>query len=117
MQTLTLRCYVCFNGESDGVILKPRPSKADQFGAFWCDKPIFLPYRKHNKVCAAQELVEQELMNPVCGVKQNGVNVPSLFATDGGKPFSKQQVETAFKAMLKLVVPQADVRKLFFQGY
>ena len=41
-------------GESDGVILKPRPSKADQFGAFWCDKPIFLPYHKHNKVCAAR---------------------------------------------------------------
>ena len=49
-------------GGKDGVILiiKPRPSKADQFGAFWCDKPRFLPYRKYNKVCAARALVEQE---------------------------------------------------------
>ena len=100
--------------ESDGVILKPRPSKADRFGAFWCDKPIFLPYRKHNKVCAARELVEQELMYPVRGVKRNTV---PLLAADSGKPFSKQQVETAFKAMLKLVVPQADVRKFSFHGY
>ena len=32
-----------------------------------------------------------------------------LFATDGGKPASKQQVlvETSFKAVLKLVAPQA----------
>ena len=95
-------------GESDGVILKPRPSKADQFGAFWCDKPTFLPYRKHNKVCAARELVEQELLFPVRGVKRHTV---PLFAADSGKPFSKQQVETAFKAMFKLVVPQVDVRK------
>ena len=103
-------------GESDGVILKPRPSKADQFGAFWCDKPIFLPYRQHNKVCAARELVEQELMNPVREAKRNSV---PLFATesDGGKPFSKQQVETAFKAMLKFVVPHADVKTFFFHGY
>ena len=54
-------------GESDGVILKPRPSKADQFGAFWCtcDKPIFLPYRncKHNKVCAARELTSGTRVN------------------------------------------------------
>ena len=46
-------------GVSDGAILKPRPSKADQFGAFWCDKPTFLPYRKHNKVymCCTRVLV------------------------------------------------------------
>ena len=64
-------------GESDGVILKPRPSKVDQFGAFWCDKPIFLPYRKHNKVhmCTARELVEQELMFPVRGVKRHTANM------------------------------------------
>ena len=119
MQTLgpdpqTLRMPV-FGGK-DGVILKPRPSKADQFGAFWCDKPIFLPYRKYSKVCAARELVEQELMFPVRGHGVKREKVP-LFAADSGKPFSKQQVETAFKAMLKLVVPQADVRKFSFHGY
>ena len=52
---------------------------ADQVGAFWCDKPIFLPYRKHSKVCAARELVEQELMFPVRGVKRHTV---PLFAAD-----------------------------------
>ena len=30
---------------------------------------------------------------------------------------AQPQVETAFKAMLKLVVPQADVRKFSFRGY
>ena len=65
-------------------------------------------------MCAARELVEQELMFPVRGVKRHTV---PLFAADSGKPFSKQQVETAFKAMLKLVVPQADVRKFSFHGY
>ena len=53
-------------------------------------------------------------MFPVRGVKRHTV---SLFAADSGKPFSKQQVETAFKAMLRLVVPQADVRKFSFHGY
>ena len=29
--------------EKDAVILKPRTSKADSEGKFWCDKPIYLP--------------------------------------------------------------------------
>ena len=64
-------------GESDGVILKPRPSdsKADQFGAFWCDTTICLSYRKHSTLCKARGLVEQELMNPIRGAKRNSVHV------------------------------------------
>lgn len=100
--------------ETGGVKLKPRPSKADQKGAFWCDKPIFLPYRRDDPVCAARELVEQELMFPVRGIKR--ASVP-LFADDKGAPFSKSQVTTAFLAMLKLVVPATDVNKYSFHGY
>lgn len=97
-----------------GVKLKPRPSKADQKGAFWCDKPIYLPYRANDPVCAAREFVEQELLYPVRGLKR--AKVP-LFADDKGQPFSKSQVTSAFLAMLKLVVPATDVKKYSFHGY
>ena len=85
-------------GPNDGVFLKPRPSKADQDGAFWCDKPIWLPFRRDDPVNAARELVEQELMFPVRGVNRN--NVP-LFSDEKRQPFSKRQITTSFNAMLR----------------
>ena len=87
-------------GPNDGVFLKPRPSKADQNGAFWCtcDKPIWLPFRRDDPVNAARELVEQELMFPVRGATCSTV---PLFSDEKRQPFSKRQVTTSFNAMLR----------------
>ena len=97
-----------------GVILKPRPSKADPRGAFWCDKPIFLPYRENDPVCPAREFVKQELLFPVHGLQR--LQMP-LFADDNGKPFSKAQVQSIFKEMLKRVVPANKVAEFSFHSY
>ena len=97
-----------------GVILKPRPSKADPKGAFWCDKPIFLPYRANDPVCPAREFVEQELLFPVRGLKR--LEMP-LFADDKGQPFSKGQVQAIFKAMLRKVVAPDKVSHFSFHSY
>ena len=101
-------------GPNDGVFLKRGPSKADQNCAFWCDKPIWLPFRRDNPVNAARELVEQELMFPVRGVGRSDV---PLFSDEKGQPFSKRQIATSFNAMLRLVVPASDLKKFSFHGY
>ena len=49
------------------VMLEPRPSKADQGGFHWCDKPIFFPWSADDPICAASELIAQELMDPLHG--------------------------------------------------
>ena len=97
-----------------GVLLKPRPSKADQDGAFWCDKPIYFPFHMVSRVNPARELVQREIMLPVRGAKREEV---PLFETDAGVPFTKRQVDTAFKAMIRLVVPLSEVDKYTFHGY
>ena len=84
--------------------MKPVVSKADPKGAFWCDKPIFFPYRDFDPICAAREFVQQELDFPV---QEGAREVTPLFRNDNGKPFSKAQVDNCFKAMRKLVVPPA----------
>ena len=101
----------------DGVFLKPRPSKADQQGAFWCDKPIFLPYREEvvDPVCAARELVQQELEYPVRGLVAR--ESQALFCHDNKKPFSRAQVDRAFKAQIKLVTPPTEWGKYSFHSY
>ena len=99
-------------GHNDGVFLKPGPSKADQNGAFWCDKPIWLPFRRDDLVNAARELAEQELMFPVHGASRSDV-----FADENGQPFSKRQVTTSFNAMLRLVLLASDVKKFSFHRY
>ena len=97
-----------------GVLLKPRPSKADQDGAFWCDRPIYFPFNMASRVNPARELVQREIMLPVRGAKREEV---PLFETDAGVPFTKRQVDTAFKAMIRLVVPLSEVDKYTFHGY
>ena len=103
-------------GPNDGVFLKPRPSKVDQNGALWCDKPIWLPFRRDDPVNVARELVEQELMFPVQGASRSDV---PLFSDEKGpaQPFSKRQITTTFNVMLRLVVPASDVKKFSFHGY
>ena len=100
--------------EDDAVILKPRTSKADSDGKFWCSKPIFLPYRKYDPVCAARKLVEYELMDPVNGPKRHEI---PLFAADKGVPFTKSQVSGAFKAQLRLVCTNSDCKMYSFHSY
>ena len=91
------------------VILEPRPSKADQGGFHWCDKPIFYPWSADDPICAASELVAQELMDPLHG--DDRATKP-LFSDSNGAPFSRSQVEAGIKAMTQLAVPASDVKNL-----
>ena len=40
----------------DFAVLKPPPSKADQFGMRWGSKPIWLPFDAGARICAAAAL-------------------------------------------------------------
>ena len=96
------------------VLLKPRPSKADPTGQFWCDKPICFPYRKMDKVSAARELVQYELDFPLRGAAR--AQEP-LFAMKTGVPFTKSQVDSIFKAMVKQVCPPDRLQRYSFHSY
>ena len=100
--------------DGDVVIVKPVVSKADPKGAFWCDKPIYLPIRTDDPICAAREFVEQEIMFPSRGEER--AKTP-LFCNDKREPFTKSQVTASFTAMLKLVVPATEVKHYSFHSY
>ena len=96
------------------VILEPRPSKADKGGFHWCDKPIFYPWSADDPLCAASELIAQELMDPLHG--DDRAKKP-LFSDSNGAPFSRSQVEAGINDMIQLVVPASDVKKCSFHSY
>jgi len=98
----------------DFVLLKPRPSKADQFGAFWCDKPIYFELDFTAGVNPAKELLRQELMDPVHGADRGR---KALFATSSGLPFTKSQVASSFKAMVQHVAPKNKWKHYSFHSY
>ncbi len=71
--------------ETDYAIITPPPSKTDQFGVIWGDKPIYLPIRHGQFLCAALRLRQIELSSPAG--KQARATLP-LFTTDGQTPFT-----------------------------
>ena len=69
--------------EDDYAIILPPPSKTDEFGVVWGDKPIYLPVRYTASYCAALRLRDIELELPVVG--KNRANIP-LFCDDEQQP-------------------------------
>jgi hypothetical protein len=64
----------------DCVLIRPPPSKADQFGTVWGASPIYLAWGCEPRN-AARALVEMELADPISTVEQR--RVTPLFALNG----------------------------------
>ena len=96
------------------VLLEPHPSKADQDGAFWCDKPIYFPVRRSDPVSAAVEIIRLELLDPCHGDKR--IDTP-LFMNNDRSPFTKAQVDAGMKDMIKEVIPADQCSKYSFHSY
>ena len=99
---------------SCSVLLTPHPSKADQTGEFWCDRPIYFPIRPSDPVCAAVEFINLELLDPCRG--EDRISRP-LFMNDKGEPFTGQQVDAGLRDMLKLNCPEVQHKKFSFHSY
>ena len=85
---------------TDGVFINVRPSKTDSDGSFWCDKPIWLPFRKYQEANACMDFVRMELEHPCRGIKRLQV---ALFANDDASPFTKYQIDAALTSALTCI--------------
>ena len=86
--------------DEDGLLITVRPSKTDSDGSFWCDKPIWLPYRTAHEANACKDFVHMELEHPCTGTARAKV---ALFANDDESPFTKHQIDSALSCALDLI--------------
>ena len=96
--------------EGDFALLRPPPSKADQFGLHWGASTIYLPYhpnRGTHPVCAARELAREEMRRAVPAIKR--IDTP-LFAREDGQAWCHSALADTFERMLKMVVGAERVK-------
>jgi hypothetical protein len=95
---------------ADHAILLPPPSKADEFGVIWGDKPIYLPVRRNAWCSAAVRLAELELLAPLSG-KERGLH--PLFMMDWGVPFSYHYLDVMLTDHKAQCLPDSVDHSLF----
>ena len=96
--------------ENDYAIINPPPSKTDQFGVIWGDKPIFLHVRHRNFMCAALRLLEIERRFPLRGERR--AQAP-LFTMQGNTPFTFSAVTTTLNALKDIALPASVDHSLY----
>jgi hypothetical protein len=85
----------------DHAILKPPPSKTDQLGVLWGNRPIYLPYRTDMEVNAAKALRDLELLQPTHGTARR---LTPLFMYRGA-PITSYLMDKLLKQALLVVAP------------
>ena len=96
--------------EADCAVLVPPPSKTDQFGVIWGDKPIYLPVRFNEAMCAALSLRDLELAFPCRGSQR--LTIP-LFQFEEGIAFTYHQLEIILHDLKDLALPVSADPSLF----
>ena len=96
--------------EADCAVLVPPPSKTDKFGVIWGDKPIYLPVRFNETMCAALSLRDLELTFPCRGTQR--LTIP-LFQFEEGIAFTYHQFETILHDLKDLALPVSVDPSLF----
>ena len=96
--------------EDDYAVLMPPPSKTDQFGVIWGDKPMYLPVRFTTSYCAALRLRELELLYPVPAEERE--NTP-LFCMEPGVPFTHNVMTKLLVAIKDIIMPEIDDKSVF----
>jgi hypothetical protein len=97
------------------AVLLPVPSKTDDFGFVWGDKPIYLPIRFGKWCCAALRLAELELLAPLTG-KERGAH--PLFMMDWGTPFTTHYLDVMLSDQKAQCLPASVDHSLFtFHSY
>ena len=94
-------------GPGDNVIITPPPSKADQWAMVWGASPIYLAWGPEPRN-ACRALAAMELGDMVTGEERSRT---PLFSPGGGVAFTGYALDTALRAMLRRVVPAAQVEQ------
>jgi len=85
----------------DYALLRPPPCKSDQFSLHWGASTIYLRYSATDPICAARDLMHEELRRRVPEARRR--HVP-LFAMPDGKPWRHGILDRIFHAMMVVVV-------------
>jgi len=92
--------------EGDFAIVRPPPSKADQFGLHWGASPIYLPFFPNgasHPICAARLIADLEVKREVAEEERS--LVPLFVGPDGARqPWRHNQLNAIFKKMLTFIV-------------
>ena len=96
--------------EGGYAVLMPPPSKTDQFGVIWGDKPMYLPVRFTTSYCAALRLRELELLYPVPAEERE--NTP-LFCMEPGVPFTHNVMTKLLIAIRDIIMPEVEDKSVF----
>jgi hypothetical protein len=97
--------------EDDYALLIPPPSKTDEFGVIWGDKPMYLPIRFKADYCAALRLREIELAFPLDS-DETRAQTP-LFCTDSFEPITHDTAHKILAAIKELVLTDEWDKSLF----
>ena len=87
--------------EGDYALLRPPPSKSDQFSLHWGASTIYLPYDPEAAICGARELAREEVRRAVPAGKRQEA---PLFVGPGGGPWRHEPLNTVFHHLLVRVV-------------
>ena len=85
----------------DYALLRPPPSKSDQFSLHWGAATIYLPYDPTSHICAARELAREEIRRGVPAAERG---LRPLFVCETGGPWRHGQLNTVFHHLLVRVV-------------
>jgi len=94
--------------DGDMCIVRPPPSKADQFGLRWGPNPIYLPYSSYTPINAARELAALEMASGINDADRQAIPVfCSWPANAGGHSgmLRKAAVDARFKAGMESISP------------
>ena len=89
----------------DYALLRPPPSKSDQFSLHWGASTIYLPFDPDARICAARELAREEIRRQV--PPQARKRAPLFVGFDDASPWRHGALNAIFYAMMVLVVGQA----------
>jgi hypothetical protein len=100
----------------DYAILRPPPSKADQFGMRWGAYPIWLPYHATAAINAARELAAWELM---AAVAPEARHLTPLFCGPGGvgTPLKRSEIDDVFARLLQSAVGPEEAAKYSMHSF
>ena len=100
--------------DGDYALLRPPPSKADQFSLHWGASTVYLKYYSSatdHPICAARELRAEELRRAVPAARRSLV---PLFVCDGGdKPWTHGPLTDTFGQMMAVICGGADAAQCY----
>ena len=96
--------------EGDFAIIRPPPSKCDQFAMRWGNSPIWLPYSKSAAINAARELAKWEAVSRVAPGARG--DTPLFCGTGGvGTPLSEGACDDMFYGLLAIALGDKEAAK------